>query len=38
MKNPEATKDQEMIEKMIRVGQTNLSEWFEKIIDEFCEE
>ena len=23
---------------MIRGGRTNLSEWFEKIADEFCEE
>ena len=38
MKNPEATKDQEMLEKLIRGGQTNLSEWFEKITYEFCEE
>ena len=38
MKNPEATKDQQLLEKLIRGGRTNLSEWFEKITDEFCEE
>ena len=38
MKKPEATKEQEMLEKLIRGGRTNLSEWFEKITDEFCKE
>ena len=38
MKNPEVTKDQELLEKLIRGGRTNLSKWFEKITDEFCEE
>ena len=38
MKNLEVTKDQELLEKLIRGGQTNLSKWFEKIIDKFCEE
>ena len=38
MKNLEATKDQELLEKLIGWGRTNLSEWFEKITDEFCEE
>ena len=38
MKKPEATKDQELLEKIIRGGWTNLSEWFEKITNEFCEE
>ena len=38
MKKPEATKEQKLLEKLIRVGRTNLSEWFEKITDEFCEE
>ena len=32
------TKDQYLLEKFIWGGWTNLSEWFEKIIDEFCEE
>ena len=27
-----------MLEKLIRVGRTNLSEWFDKIADDFCEE
>ena len=38
MKKMEATKDQELLEKLIRGGRTNISEWFEKISDEFCEE
>ena len=38
MKNPEATQDQDTLEKLIQGGQTNLSEWFENITDEFCEE
>ena len=38
MKKMEATKDQELLEKLIRGGRTNLSEWFEKIADEFCKE
>ena len=37
MKKLEATKDQELLEKLIQGGQTNLSDWFENIIDEFCE-
>ena len=38
MKNIEATKDQEILEKLIRGGRTNLLEWFEKITDEFYRE
>ena len=38
MKNLEGTKDQLLIEKLIRRGRKNLLEWFEKITDEFCEE
>ena len=38
MKNPEVTKYQQLLEKLIRGGRTNLLEWFEKITDEFCEE
>ena len=38
MKNSEATKDQELLEKLIQGGRTNLSEWFEKITDDFYEE
>ena len=38
MKNPEGTKDQQLLEKLIRGGRTNLSESFENIADEFCEE
>ena len=35
---PEATKNQELLQKLIRGGRTNLSEWFEKIADKFCQE
>ena len=38
MKKPEETKYQELLEKLIQGGWTNLSEWFEKIKDEFYEE
>ena len=38
MKKVEATKDQELLEKLIWGGRTNLSEWFENITDEFYEE
>ena len=38
MKKMEATKDQELLEKLIRGGRTNLLQWFENIIDEFCKE
>ena len=38
MKNPEAIKDQQLLDKPIQGGRTNLSEWFEKIADEFCKE
>ena len=38
MKNPEETKEQQLLEKLIRGGRTNLLKWFEKITDEFCEE
>ena len=38
MKKPEAIKDQQLLDKLIRGGRTNLLEWFEKIIDDFCEE
>ena len=38
MKNPKATKYQELLEKLIQGGWTNLSEWFENITDEFCED
>ena len=37
MKKPEATKEQQLREKLIKGGRTNLLEWFEKIND-FCEE
>ena len=38
MRNPDKTKEQQLLQKLIRGGQTNLSEWFEKIADDFCEE
>ena len=38
MKKPEATKDQELLEKVIQGGRKNLLDWFEKITDEFYEE
>ena len=38
MRKPEGTNEQQLLEKLIRGGRTNLSEWFEKIVDEFCEE
>ena len=38
MKNPEAIKHQQLLDKIIRGGKTNLLEWFKKITDEFYEE
>ena len=38
MKKPEANKEQQLLEKLIRGGRTSLSKWFEKITDDFCEE
>ena len=38
MKNLEATKDQQLLEKLIRGGRTNLSKWFKNITDKFFEE
>ena len=38
MRKLDATKEQQLLEKLIRGGQTNLSEWFEKIVDDFYEE
>ena len=38
MKKPEGIKDQQLLDKLIQGGRTNLSEWFEKIVDEFYEE
>ena len=38
MRNPDESKEQQLLEKLIRRGRTNLSEWFEKIADDFCEE
>ena len=35
---PEANKDQELLKKLIWGGRTNLSEWFERIADKFCQE
>ena len=38
MRKPDATKEKQLLKKPIRGGRTNLSEWFEKIADDFCEE
>ena len=38
MKKPEVIKDQQILDKLIQGGRTNLSEWFENIANEFCEE
>ena len=38
MRKLEGTKEQQLLEKLIREGRTNLSKWFEKIADDFCEE
>ena len=38
MRKPKGTKEQQLLEKLIRGGRTNLSEWFEKIVNDFCEE
>ena len=38
MRKPKGTKEQQLLEKLIRGSRTNLSEWFEKITNEFCEE
>ena len=38
MRKSDETKEQQLLEKLIRGGRTNLSEWFEKITNEFCEE
>ena len=38
MRKPYGIKEQQLLEKVICEGRTNLSEWFEKIADDFCEE
>ena len=38
MRKLNGIKEQQLLEKLIHGGRTNLSEWFEKIVDEFCEE
>ena len=38
MKKIEAIKYQQLLDKLIQGGRKNLSEWFEKITDEFYEE
>ena len=38
MRKPDKTKEEQLLQKLIRGGRTNLSEWFEKIADDFCEE
>ena len=38
MTKPAMTKEQQLLDKLFHGGRTNLSEWFEKIADDFCEE
>ena len=38
MRRPDMTKEQQLLDKLFRGGRSNLSEWFEKIADDFCEE
>ena len=38
MRKLEGTNEQQLLEKLIQGGKTNLSLWFEKIVDDFCEE
>ena len=38
MRKMDENKEQQLLEKMIRGGRTNLSEWFEKIADDFSKE
>ena len=38
MRKPDATKEQQLLDKLFRGGQTNLSDWFKKIANDFCEE
>src|SRR5713226_3982474 len=38
MRKPADTKEAQLLQKLIRGGRTNLSEWFEKIADDFFEE
>ena len=38
MKRLVETKYKELLQRLTRGGHTNLSEWFEKIANEFCEE
>ena len=38
MNQPEETKDKKLLHKPTRGGQTNLLEWFQRIVNKFCEE
>src|SRR5713226_8022809 len=38
MRKTDATKEKQLLDKLFRGGRKNLSEWFEKIADDFCEE
>ena len=38
MRKSKATKEQQLLEKLIQGGRTNLSKWFEKIVNDFYEE
>ena len=38
MRKPDKNKEEQLLQKLIRGGRANLSEWFKKIADDFCEE
>ena len=38
MNQLEETKDKELLQKFTRGGRTNMSKWFERIAEKFCEE
>ena len=38
MNKSDETKEEQLLQKLIRGGRTNMSEWFKKIADDFCEE
>ena len=38
MRKLDGIKEQQLLEKLIHGGRTNLFKWFEKIADDFCEE
>ena len=38
MNKADETKEEQLLQKLIQGGRTNLSQWFEKIVDDFYEE